>query len=268
MRSSSISRPHRIAEAIRRRAPLADRTDLTAYRLFHGDADSVPGLFIDRFGEVAVIHVDSPAIFTRWQPELRDDLAEFGTAYLKVHPRRASRFTATELTRLAPAEPLWGSAFDEVTVLEYGAGYAVRAATGLSTGLFLDMREVRDWVRHNAGGRTVLNLFAYTCAFGVSARLGDAQRVVNIDLSRPYLEWGQANYRLNSLTADPHDFIYGDTFDWLARFRRRDTLFDLVIVDPPSFSSRPFSVSRDYPRLVEAAARTVSRAGIDRKSVV
>ena len=58
------------------------------------------------------------------------------------------------------------------------------------------------------------------------------------------------------------DFVYGDAFDWLGRFARRGERFDLVIVDPPSFSSTPFSVTRDYPRLVEAAARTVAPAGI------
>jgi 23S rRNA (cytosine1962-C5)-methyltransferase len=108
----------------------------------------------------------------------------------------------------------------------------------------------------------VLNLFAYTCSFGVSASLGGAQRVLNLDLSRPYLQWGQQNYRLNELNPDPHDFVYGDTFDWLGRLARRDSRFDLVIVDPPSFSSTRFSVTRDYARLVAAAARVVAPAGI------
>jgi 23S rRNA (cytosine1962-C5)-methyltransferase len=124
------------------------------------------------------------------------------------------------------------------------------------------MRDVRGWLRQAASGRTVLNTFAYTCAFGVSAALGGAKRVLNLDLSRPYLAWGQANYRLNRLPVDPHDFVFGDAFDWLGRFVRRDERFDVVIVDPPSFSSSPFSVARDYPRLVQAAARVVAHAGI------
>jgi 23S rRNA (cytosine1962-C5)-methyltransferase len=69
-------------------------------------------------------------------------------------------------------------------------------------------------------------------------------------------------HRLNELAIDSRDFIYGDAFDWLARFARRGTRFDLVIVDPPSFSSTPFAVTRDYPRLVDAAARVVAPAGI------
>ena len=129
-------------------------------------------------------------------------------------------------------------------------------------GLFLDMREVRGWVHNMARGRSVLNLFAYSCSFGVSAMLGGATRVLNVDVSKPYLEWGQENYRLNDLTADPQDFVFGDAFDWLRRLGRRNEPFDMVLVDPPSFSSTPFSVVRDYTRLVEGAARALAPGGI------
>ena len=262
MRSCSISRPHPIAEALRRRAPLARRTDLTTYRLFHGDAEGAPGLAIDRFGDVAVIHADSRELLDSWRDELRSDLGDMGCAYAKLHPRPASRAPEALLHRAAPEQPIWGPGIDTVEAVEYGARYIVRPVAGPSVGLFIDMREVRAWVRDNALGRSVLNLFAYTCAFGLSATLGKAARVVNVDVSRPYLEWGQANYRLNALTCDPRDFIYGDAFDWLGRFSRRDTRFDLVIVDPPTFSSTPFAVTRDYPRLVAAAARVVAPDGI------
>jgi 23S rRNA (cytosine1962-C5)-methyltransferase len=108
----------------------------------------------------------------------------------------------------------------------------------------------------------VLNLFAYTCSFGVCAVHGGAARTVNLDLSKRYLDWGKANYRLNHLPIDERDFIFGDAFDWLRRFARREMRFNVVIVDPPSFSSTPFSVTRDYTRLVGAAARTVAPGGI------
>jgi 23S rRNA (cytosine1962-C5)-methyltransferase len=150
---------------------------------------------------------------------------------------------------------------DVNVVTEFGVRYEVRPAAGLSVGLFLDMRDVRHWLRFVSRGLRVLNLFAYTCSLGVCAALGGARRVVNLDVSRPYLEWGRRNYELNGLAADPHDFIYGDAFDWLRRFTRRSEQFDLVVVDPPSFSSTPFSVTRDYVRLVEAAARVVSPGG-------
>jgi len=217
---------------------------------------------VDRFGDVAVIQVDSVDVLERWLPALRAELSDMEAAYLKLRPRRASRVTDAERREYARAEPLWGRPIEQVEALELGARFAVRPAAGLSVGLFLDMRDVRTWVRTNTVGRSVLNLFSFTCAFGVSAMLGNARRVVNVDVSRPYLEWGQANYRLNDLAADPRDFIYGDAFDWLARFARRGARFDLVIVDPPSFSSTPFAIGRDYPRLIDAAARVVTRPGI------
>ncbi|TME91162.1 MAG: class I SAM-dependent rRNA methyltransferase [Chloroflexi bacterium] len=190
-----------------------------------------------------VVHADSAAVLERWLPEIREDLRDFASAYVKVHPRRASRLTGQDMQQVAPAAPLWGLGVHEVEAIEGGVRYLVRPDA-------------------NARGLSVLNLFAYTCSFGVSASLGGARRVLNLDLSRAYLEWGKHNYRLNRLTLDERDFVYGDAFDWLGRFARRGERFDLVIVDPPSFSSSPFSVTRDYPRLAEAAARVVAPTGI------
>jgi len=245
-----------------RRAALGDRPDLTAYRLLQGDAEGAPGLAIDRFEHIVVIHADSVDVLDRWRTPLEEDLAEFSSAYVKIHPRRASGLLEAELRAHASAEPLWGLPVHELDVVESGAHYLIRPAAGLSVGLFLDMREVRSWLRSAAHGRSVLNLFAYTCALGVSAMLGGAKRVLNVDVSRAYLEWGKANYGLNDLVADAHDFVFGDAFDWLGRFARRAERFEMVIVDPPSFSSTPFAVVRDYPRLVAAAAQSVAPGGI------
>ncbi len=256
-----LTPPPRITEALERRAALAKRPDLDSYRLFHGDAEGIPGLAVDRFRDVAVIHADSPELLAESLPALRAELAECASAYAKVHPRGAASLSAEERHRFAGEEPIWGARVDEVVVTEMGVRYVVRPTAGLSVGLFLDMRDVRQWLRGVTRGRSVLNLFAYTCSLGACATLGGASRVVNLDLSRPYLEWGKANYRLNGLEPDDRDFIYGDALDWLHRFARREQRFDTVIVDPPSFSSTPFTVTRDYARLVAAAASVVSPAG-------
>jgi 23S rRNA (cytosine1962-C5)-methyltransferase len=220
--------------------------DLTAYRLFHGDAEGIPGLAIDRYGDVALVHASSVQLIDR---SFREELPEIETAYARIHTRDAG---------LISPEPLWGPPNEEINIVENTVHYRVRPIGGL----FLDMREVRTWLRKNTEGRTILNLFAYTCSFGVVATLGGAQRVINLDLSRSYLDWGKTNYQLNGLNVDDQDFIYGDAFDWLSRFTKRDTRFDVVILDPPSFSSTPFSVTRDYPRLVATAARVVAPAGM------
>jgi 23S rRNA (cytosine1962-C5)-methyltransferase len=210
-----------------------------------------PRLAVDRFADVAVIHTPLDATI----PDLRSIESACTTGYVKVHARNAREY-------IARTEPAWGPPRDEVVVTECGVRYLVRPSVGLAVGLFIDMREVRRWLRSVTEGQRVLNLFAYTCAFGVCAALGGAGRVVNLDLSRTYLEWGKANYALNGVAADPHDFIYGDALDWLGRFARRSQEFDTVIVDPPSFSTTPFSVTRDYPRLVALAARVVVRDGL------
>lgn len=210
-----------------------------------------------------VIHADSAALLDRWRGPLEAELAEFSSAYVKVHPRRPSRLSpASERHSHASSEPVWGRPVEEIDVVEAGAHYLVKPGGGLSVGLFVDMREVRAWLHTAARGRTVLNLFAYTCSFGVSASLGGARRVLNIDVSRQALAWGQTNYGLNDLHADPHDFVFGDAFDWLGRFARRDDRFEVVILDPPSFSSTPFAIRRDYARLVAAAARVVLPGGM------
>jgi 23S rRNA (cytosine1962-C5)-methyltransferase len=225
----------------------------------NGAADGAPGLFVDRYAEVLVCQAESSFVLRQWQPVLASEFGgAFGAAVAKVHPREASRQPVRAL-------PLWGDVLSEVRVIERGVRYAVRPLAGLSVGLFLDMREVRSWLRTACSGRSVLNLFAYTCSLGVCATLGGAARVINVDLSRAYLDWGRHNYECNGLLAEAHDFVYGDAFDWLDRFARRQQTFDLVIVDPPSFSSSrrgAFSAARDYARLAAAAARCVSHGGM------
>jgi 23S rRNA (cytosine1962-C5)-methyltransferase len=228
---------------------------VSAYRLINGAADDAPGLAVDRYADVAVVHADDLEIAETWLPDLRGELDQLcATGYVKVHTRGLNQLKGQDT-------PAWGPPREEGTVTEYGVEYVVRPAAGLSVGLFLDMREVRQWLRQQSSGKQVLNLFAYTCSLGVCTALGGAKRVVNLDVSRPYLDWGKANYALNGLPVDPHDFIYGDAFDWLARFARRHQLFEIVIVDPPSFSSTPFSVTRDYARLVESAVSVVAPGG-------
>src|SRR5271165_3863323 len=114
-------------------------------------------------------------------------------------------------------------------------------------------------------GRMLLNTFSYTCAFGVAAAIGGAA-TVNLDLSRNYLSWGKRNYELNQIDLRDHEFLYGDVFDWLGRFKRRGRKFDLIILDPPTFSrdrrSRVFRVQDDFGGLADRAAACLNRNGL------
>jgi 23S rRNA (cytosine1962-C5)-methyltransferase len=236
---------------------------LGCYRLVNGAGDGLPGLAVDRFEGVLVVHADTLAEADAVAPML-GELVQPQAVYTKARPRQASRLDEAERAASAPSRPAWGEPVEKLVVREWGARYQVRPGGGLSVGLFLDMREVRRWVGASSAGLEVLNLFAYTCAFGVSACLGGARRVLNLDAARGYLAWGRENYALNGLAVDERDFVFGDAFDWLGRLARRGQRFDLVIADPPSFGSTragAFSAARQYDRLVAAAAPVVAAGG-------
>jgi 23S rRNA (cytosine1962-C5)-methyltransferase len=111
----------------------------------------------------------------------------------------------------------------------------------------------------------VLNTFAYTCGFSVCAALG-GMRVTSLDLSKKYLDWGRRNFALNGVDPAQHDFIYGDTFDWLRRLAKKGRAFDVIVLDPPTFSqskeSGVFRAEKDYGKLVTAALGVLKPEGV------
>jgi 23S rRNA (cytosine1962-C5)-methyltransferase len=150
-------------------------------------------------------------------------------------------------------------------IVENGLQFLVSLDAGYSTGLFLDQRENRRrLLTSDLRGKTVLNTFAYTCAFSVAAARTGAV-VTSLDLSKRYLDWGRDNFRLNGINPDAHDFIYGDCFDWLARLAKKSRSYDVVLLDPPTFSKakkgRPFSAEKDYAKLVALAEPLVKQDG-------
>src|SRR5208282_2118674 len=113
--------------------------------------------------------------------------------------------------------------------------FALRFDEGYSVGLFLDQRDNRRRLLHRHGASEVLNAFAYTCGFSVCAAASGA-RVTSLDLSKKYLDWGRRNFVLNQLDPARHDFIFGDAFAWFRRLAKKKRLFDIIILDPPTFS--------------------------------
>ena len=264
--------------AVARRAPLAADPEMTIYRVVNGAGDGMPGLTVDRFGGALVISLydDDDVLPPRPVPDglaaMLASATDATSVYARYRPRQASRVPEDEMSSLAPAAPVFGpdlAAPEDAEgggfiAREEGLSYQIRLNEGLSTGLFPDMRESRVRIRAWAEGKTVLNTFAYTCGFGLAATAGGAERALNLDLSRRWLAWGQENYRLNGFEPDGRDFVFGDVFDWLARFARRGETFELVILDPPSFSKTKtgrFSVAKDYAQLAELAARVVAPGG-------
>ena len=139
--------------------------------------------------------------------------------------------------------------------IDFGAGYSV--------GLFVDQRENRRFVRQSKPKR-VLNCFAYTCSFSVAAASVGAQ-TVNVDLSKKSLERGRQNFVLNSLLTEGHQFIADDVRPVLGRLARRGQKFDIIILDPPTFSRTKggdaFHVEKDFEEIIVAALELIERDG-------
>jgi 23S rRNA (cytosine1962-C5)-methyltransferase len=253
--------------AWQRRAPLHTSTTTNAYRLINRSGDGFPDLAVDRYDNVLVAHVYSQGVKVPPPQAVLQTLADRVKAqavYIKYRPVQGSVLDDRTRRSLTPIEPLLGRAVERLEVIEDRSRFIIHPAEGLNPGLFLDMREVREFVRTRARGKTVLNCFAYTGAFGVAALQGGAARVLNLDISRHYLDWGRENAAVNGFATVATDFVKGDVFDWLKRFGKRGQKFDVVILDPPSYSTTHetrFSVERDTARLVALAAPVVQPGG-------
>lgn len=149
------------------------------------------------------------------------------------------------------------------TVIERTLRYGVDFGAGYSVGFFIDQRENRRFVR-DVAPRSLLNCFAYTCSFSVAAATVGA-RTVSIDLSKRSLDRGRENFALNSLSTNDHQFLAGDVMEILPRLARRGEKFDVIILDPPTFSrshrGKTFQVEQDFETLLLAALEVAERNG-------
>ena len=152
-------------------------------------------------------------------------------------------------------------------VTEGGLRFRVNFEDYLDTGLFLDQRVTRARLRDAARGKHFLNLFAYTGTATVYAAAGGAASTTSVDLSRTYLGWAQRNLALNALAGDAHVWVQADCREWLTDAARRRARFDLVFLDPPTFSNSKrmegvLDIERDHPALIDAGARLLTPGGL------
>lgn len=254
-----------------------DQTD--AFRLIHGASDGWPGWYVEQLGAMQLSQGDAP--FT---PAQRQHLESLNPDHgpRTIHHKTLSRHVRGATTAETSPQVVCGPAAPErFSICENGVQFEMSFSEGYSVGLFLDQRENRrrfltghiaaDFQFPNSnfqignGKLEILNTFAYTCGFSVCAALGGA-RTTSLDLSKKYLEWGKRNFALNGLDPAAHDFIYGDTFDWLRRLAKKGRAYDVVILDPPTFSqskeSGVFRAEKDYGKLVTATLAVLKPGGV------
>jgi 23S rRNA (cytosine1962-C5)-methyltransferase len=289
-----------VERALERRRELAQRLqaeETDAYRLFHGIAEGCPGLTIDRFGPLVLAQTFRAPLASRAVDALEAGLRSrlgFELEFVYNHrgegahdatePADSTGSTActesTGSTRLErwhrPREP----ALAEFACRELGVRYLVRARhRGRDPWLFLDLRAGRRFLRAQARGRSVLNVFAYTCSAGVCAAASGADSVWNVDFSAAHLAIGARNFHLNDLDPERARFVAEDAYPVLRQLaglpvkgrggargyvRLEPRTFDLVVLDPPAWSKGPFGavdVARDYASLFKPALLATSQGG-------
>lgn len=240
----------RLAAAATLRLLRLDLEQTNAFRWVHGEADRLPGVHVDVYGDVASVRLDGAGARAFY-----GDLA----ALLRAEPRVGVKRVIDRELRSGAEEPL--------EVRENGLIFVVDLAHGQKGGLFLDQRENRAEVGSRARGRRVLNLFGYTGGFSLYAAAGGATRTDTVDQARPAIAAARHNFERNgfSVAEDRAGFHAVDAFDFLERARRDGVRYDLVVSDPPSFAKNraglPLAL-KAYRRLHTLAASVVAPGGL------
>ena len=233
--------------------------DTDAYRLLHGESDGVPAVVADRYGDTAVLMLDSPAA-GRVVPLVVSALLSEVPGLARVVVRsRAKGGGPAQLRVMAGGPPP-----SPLIVREHGSRFEVDLARGHKTGLYLDQRENRRRLVDLSHERRVLNLFAYTGGFSVAAAIGGAREVTTLDVSAPAIEAAKRNFGLNGLAPGDsgYRFVVGDALAYLERGSQR---WDLIVLDPPSMApsraARRGALSR-YRKLNARALQRIEKGGL------
>lgn len=248
---------------------LKEKTD--AYRLFHGVAEGVPGLTVDRYGDLILAQTFREPLSLAEQESLRETL---GGEFDFVCNHRGKNGGV-------PAEPSRPEALDEKRCREFGVEFLIKARhQGIDPWLFLDLRVGRRYLRESVRGLSVLNLFAYTCSVGVSAAVAGAAEVWNVDFAASNLDVGRRNAELNGIEASRFRNIQEDCLPIMRQLAglpipgRRNKVrpslkveartFDVVVLDPPAWSKGAFGavdVAGDYQSLFKSAVLIAKPGG-------
>lgn len=258
---------NRLGKNIRHLMKWARRQHIEAWRLYDRDIPQYP-FAIDIYGE----HIHLQEYDTGWimqQAEYESWLSEVVEAIVFITGFPAGQIHLKRRERQKGKDQYEKTGLDstDFVVHEYGRAFWVNLDKYLDTGLFLDHRQTRFRVGELAGGKRFLNLFAYTGSFSVYAATGGAVSSETVDLSNTYLSWARRNFALNQINEQSHQIIRADVFEYLQQAKKAGKQFDLIVMDPPSFSNSKkmnqiLDVQRDQHCLIEGAMELLHPQGI------
>ncbi len=224
--------------------PLTEDQLTQAQRLFHGRGHGYPGL-----NHLSIDWLPPVLLITLYAPEEKADIQALSLALLEQMPSCRSVQLQHRYQLAGPIDTIWGEALHQLQIKENNLQFNISLGKARNTGLFLDMKNGRQWVQSVSHHQRVLNLFSYTCAFSVAAIAGQAQSVLNIDMSRAALNAGRENHRINQQAMEKVSFEKLDIFKSFGRLKKRGP-FDLLICDPPTFQKGSVDITRDYPKIL------------------
>ena len=254
---------NRLQKNIKKIEKWAKQQGLDAYRLYDADLPEY-NVAVDRYGDHIVVQ-EYAAPKNIDENKARQRLLDAVTATLQV-----TGIETNKLILKVRQKQKGTNQYEKLAnkgeyfyVNEYGAQLWVNLTDYLDTGLFLDHRLTRKMVGEMAKGKDFLNLFAYTGSATVHAALGGAKSTTTVDMSNTYLNWAEQNLILNDIEGKQHKLIQADCLQWLEKCDRQ---FDLIFVDPPTFSNSKrmedsWDVQRDHIKLMRNLKRILRPNG-------
>ena len=260
---------NRVAKNLRRLESWARERDVSCFRIYDADLPdfafaidlyrgSERWLHAQEYAPPETIDAERAELRRRTVRALLPELADVPPANVFMKARRRQK-GGEQYTRFAATDR-----YHEI--VEHGCRLLVNFTDHLDTGLFLDHRPLRLRIQRESAGKRFLNLFAYTGTATVHALRGGAPSSVSVDLSNTYLDWARRNIALNTSDAEAHALVRADCRDWLVRATKRSERFDLILLDPPSFSKSKaargvLNVQRDHRELIERALDVLAPGG-------
>ncbi|CAM3488277.1 23S rRNA (guanine(2445)-N(2))/(guanine(2069)-N(7))-methyltransferase [Rouxiella silvae] len=254
---------NRLRKNVKKLEKWAKQQGIECYRLYDADLPDY-NVAVDRYGSKIVVQEYAPPKTIDAQ-KARQRLFDVINATLSVLDISSSQLVLKTRERqkgTSQYEKL-AQKGEFLMVEEFNAKFWVNLTDYLDTGLFLDHRIARKMLGEMSSGKDFLNLFAYTGTASVHAGLGGARSTTTVDMSRTYLEWAEKNLRVNGLTGRQHRLIQADCLSWLSN---ADEQFDVIFIDPPTFSNskrmaESFDVQRDHLALMKDLKRILRRNG-------
>ena len=249
---------HRIKVALSLRETYFDKP---YYRLVYGESDFLPGLVVDRYGEILVVQIT-----TAGMEVMKNEIVAALDKVLRPNGILLRNDSLAREREGLPSyvEAVLGDVPEVVQLEDSGVAYQTSVRTGQKTGWYYDQRLNREALAHFVKGKRVLDVFSYIGAWGVKAAVEGAKEVICVDASAPALEQVGINAELNNV-ADRMSGLQGDAFDVLKSLRLDKERFDVVVVDPPAFIKRKkdYQEGREaYRRINQLAMQVLAKDGI------